>query len=600
MRQSKRLDPALEVSFAFAVSLLLKQLIFHFITLGGFPTHPEGFLHTFVSVSLFILPKISFSLLISSFIFLFESTIWTIIFSLFTDIWLTSNFLYYKANNLFIDFESIKMFGNLAEKGVLHSISGYLVESLIFLGITIIYIVIIAKRKLHHPQKSKKRFWIYFLFGFVFIFPVKLNQVRLNMISYYEALQISDEKRIKELGVFGIKALEPFHDVKVASRGNSYNILSSWEKHYVSDYSILSYFPAMFVFNRLWNEDTPDQIDEEEIAFFLGEKENCNLPKQNLLIILLESFESWLISDDEQLFRIAPNLSRFSHNENVLYCNKVKSQVLNGVSGDAQLIINTGLLPVQRGAACQLYGGNTYPNIAGAFASSAIINPWPHIWNQDVVTHSYGYKNLIEPQEGRWNDSEVIEQLLTYLSNERNEPQCIMAITMSSHLPFDLINDDAGIDFPVSASPILSRYVNSQHYTDKCIGRLINEIEKGVLNNYTIVITGDHNVFKGDISKGIYKINGINSSFSDCSETYTPLFIYDTSIKSNRQISEICYQMDIYPTIASLCEIPANGWRGFGIDLINNRICTDRSEVERTAYSLSDRLIRLDYFGGQK
>ena len=49
---------------------------------------------------------------------------------------------------------------------------------------------------------------------------------------------------------------------------------------------------------------------------------------------------------------------------NTLFAPNITSQVKHGVSGDGQMIVNTGLLPISQGSAAAKYGNNVFPNIA--------------------------------------------------------------------------------------------------------------------------------------------------------------------------------------------------------------------------------------------
>ena len=84
-------------------------------------------------------------------------------------------------------------------------------------------------------------------------------------------------------------------------------------------------------------------------------------------------------------------------------------------SADGQMIAVTGMLPVSNGATCRLYGHNVYPNYAHFFERSAIINPAPGMWQQSVVTYSYGFKELIEPIKGeQWDDLSLLNNTIDY------------------------------------------------------------------------------------------------------------------------------------------------------------------------------------------
>ena len=79
-------------------------------------------------------------------------------------------------------------------------------------------------------------------------------------------------------------------------------------------------------------------------------------------------------------------------------------------------------------------------------------------------------------------------------------------------------------------------------------------------------------------------------------ENYCPLIIYSPKIESNVQIDELCYQMDIFPTILHLIGCEEYYWKGFGVNLLDSAARHNRPITEIDAYELSDRLIRSNYF----
>ena len=143
-------------------------------------------------------------------------------------------------------------------------------------------------------------------------------------------------------------------------------------------------------------------------------------PQGNLLILLIESFESWVIDAvDADGQPICPALRRYIDTHPLLYAYDVESETHHGVSGDGQLIVNTGLFPLLKGITCIEYDGNTYPNVAHFYPHSAVVNPCRNVWNQRAITPAYCYRQLIEPDTDdpfAWNDSIVADRLIETIS----------------------------------------------------------------------------------------------------------------------------------------------------------------------------------------
>ena len=79
-------------------------------------------------------------------------------------------------------------------------------------------------------------------------------------------------------------------------------------------------------------------------------------------------------------------------------------------------------------------------------------------------------------------------------------------------------------------------------------------------------------------------------------ESYCPLLILSPKIKENMKIDELCYQMDIYPTIINLIGEEGYRWKGFGVNLMDSVARHNRPITEADAYILSDKIIRSNYF----
>ncbi|MCC8144268.1 MAG: hypothetical protein LUD02_02940 [Tannerellaceae bacterium] len=88
---------------------------------------------------------------------------------------------------------------------------------------------------------------------------------------------------------------------------------------------------------------------------------------ENLIIILAESFESWVLETFVEEKEITPALNRLLKEEQTLYAPYVLSQVKGGRSIDGQLLINTGLLPIAAGSYSTRFLDNYYPSLAKAF-----------------------------------------------------------------------------------------------------------------------------------------------------------------------------------------------------------------------------------------
>ncbi|MCQ2344907.1 MAG: sulfatase-like hydrolase/transferase [Paludibacteraceae bacterium] len=581
-----------------SVCVLIEIVLFNFSLFGLFVSGASGITYIH-ELFLFWVPKIAVAIFLASFMFVVDKKwIYGIIFII--DLWITANYLYNKSNDLFIDVVALKMTSNLFDPAVLSSTLPHIGHCLSYFAITLLFFVlsvVVDKHIKNNSPKSLKYFFLTFGFVLLLFFVKDLDAWRSHYIGHINGEEIEDEAALKKGGFFGVKWFIPFNIVAIYAEGNSFNDINSWQNHYIKDYSIIHYAPAIFVFDCLRPSDDELIVTEDEVEPFLNDKSSIE-GKDSLntvIIICVESLESWPIAETGQLAKSAPNLTKFIKHDHVYYCGKVKSQVKNGVSGDGQMIINTGLLPLHSGAACQLYGDNIFPNFAHFFDNSVIIAAWPRIWNQDVVTYTYGYKELIQPYEGKWNDEMAIDKTIQYVvDSDLSNPVCVFTITTSMHLPFKA-EERHHKRYDSSIPDMAVDYLNCLSYTDACLGKLLKLIDTNpTFENASIIITGDHTVFRKGMMSKLKHIRGINKSVVGDNNTYCPLIIYSPKINGNIQDNRELYQLDIYPTLLNLLGINDYYWSGLGIDILNSQ--SKRIIEEDKAYNLSDRLIRTNYF----
>ena len=121
-------------------------------------------------------------------------------------------------------------------------------------------------------------------------------------------------------------------------------------------------------------------------------------------------------------------------------------------------------------------------------------------------------------------------------------------------------------------------------------------LSDSILAQSTVVITGDHTIFKPAMLTEFADYAKKNDLSIATGENYCPLIIYSPAIKENKQIDEVCYQMDIFPTILYLIGCEKYIWKGFGVNLLDDSVRHNRPISEQEAYRLSDLMIRSDYF----
>lgn len=370
--------------------------------------------------------------------------------------------------------------------------------------------------------------------------------------------------------------------------------------HYIHHRSVLAY-PLYMVADCIQcyaDRTTPAELtadEQAELTKLVSPPLSPAEPQGHLVILLLESFESWMLdAEDASGNPVCPAMKAYVGSQPVLYARDATTQIGYGMSGDGQMIINTGLYPTQEGIACIDYDYCTYPNLAHFYPRSAIINPCRNTWNQRRMTPVYGYQELIEPDTDyrfAWNDSIVIDKLIQTLDTV-SAPCCAMGITINGHLPFDSSPD--AMELPDTIPSIIQNYLRTAHYTDRQVGRFLAWADTAeVMQNSTIAITGDHRIFTYDMSKEV-RDYGLRANLPfGTGDAGCPFIMTAPCIDSTIYIPQ-AKQGDIFPTLLHAIGQQHYFWKGMGHDLISEPGYADDNYALRR--SLSDKLIRSNWF----
>ena len=331
---------------------------------------------------------------------------------------------------------------------------------------------------------------------------------------------------------------------------------------------------------------------------------------KNLIVILVESLQSWPIGLSVSGTEVTPCLNKIIHEAGTLYFPKVLPQVKGGRSSDAQLLINTGLLPIANGATASLYGTQKYPSLANAlrergYYSLSLLCDNKTYWNQEATTKSYGFDALYDRLAGDLPMTRADENLFKYglsILKQVRQPFYAQLVTMSGHdavktdlkNPFGKISDK---DIQVEYNLIIT------HYVDSCIGKFVSDLKHcGLYDNSVVVIAGDHDALTYN------RFVGRDSVY--LSDRYVPFVILNAP-SEGVDCRLVIGQSDIYPTLLDLMGVSDYYFRGLGESVFrqpNGFAVYHTGEVEgdctndsllankRELWRISDLMIRMNYF----
>lgn len=514
----------------------------------------------------FWLNKIVFPLLFAGIALLFKKKYWTIVLLVLIDLWIIANLIYFRMNRFPLDAYAFTMAGNM--KGFWGSIFG-LIEwrDIVFPILTIAYCI---------PM-------------------ILLSKVGVSAALPLGVFVCISSIIIQGTSVFCMhKEWEPSSNIHNPFSHDIVLEIGTMVNSYCYDFSVvhllgldIADFLSMkkddFGAGRIEFTENEKSIISDRVNTEYGE--SSSQFSDPLIIILVESFESWAIHRG-----IMPNLFKFLDNEHIIYADKVVSQTRGGTSADGQMIVNTGLLPLSSGAACYRYPFSTYPGLAKS-ASGKSIALVPHsldVWNQKYMSDAYGYDISVQIPA---DDEDIFYNVLQYYEDGF---QMIQTFTLSSHLPFEVGSSKSTLILPADMPPMMSKYLKCMNYTDSKLQIILTEIVEGKLKDATIVITADHYIFGQDRTAQFQKYADNNGIYMSIANNYCPLIIYSPKISNKVTYSDVCYQMDIYPTICSILGQEHFIWKGLGSSLLDQPIC--RGISSSTAYDISGKIIETDYF----
>lgn len=418
---------------------------------------------------------------------------------------------------------------------------------------------------------------------------------------------------------------------------NSY-IFSNYDPTNTVEYfSPLGYH--VFDIHRVYKESKPYEItaeDEAQIKAYY-ELKNENLPDnkykgmfkdKNLLVIQVESLESFVIGKQINGKEITPNLNKLLNKS--IYFPNIFEQVNEGTSSDSDLMVNTSMLPLRQGSTFFRFPNTTYnslPNILetqGGYDTIAIHPDKGSFWNFaqglkgigfDVFKDYYSFDQDEVIGMGL-SDGSYFRQVAPMLKNLK-QPFYAFTVTLTSHGPFDIPKQYRKLNLePELDDSVLGGYFESVHYTDEQIGNFINNLDKeGLLDNTVVVVEGDHTGVHKYYNSKIEALNKIEDWWLDDGNHVIPFIIYDKNLVEPVVNKTYGGQIDIMPTLLYLLGIDESTYMNtaLGRNLLKTNksyaVLTDgtfkgeASEEERNtltnALKLSDLMIRGNYFNNK-
>lgn len=368
-----------------------------------------------------------------------------------------------------------------------------------------------------------------------------------------------------------------------------------------------------------------EKLTKHDLPYAIEARDNC-------IIILAESMESFPIEKRVEGKEITPYINALLKEDNVIYCPFVLTQAKGARSIDAQLLLHTGLLPLQFGAYSSRFPHNTYPSLDKAFKAKykdgktiSFTVDKKVVWNVGAVAQSFGYDVLLDKPHfvldektgpmGRLGDVSFLRQSSQKILDEdlfkTGGHTILQCVTYSGHDPFIIPEKSKRISFKSKMPETLERFLTVANYTDFAIGEFVKFIRSNPkFNNTMIVITGDHEAL-GTRRKELRESTVGKQIVSD--GYYTPFIVLNSPVKL--RYNKVMGQVDMYPTLLDLMGLESYPWKGLGesilsphkkpfavspqMEIVGDTTEASKQEIEHAikAWKISDLMLKTDFFG---
>ncbi|MBB1530223.1 MAG: LTA synthase family protein [Prevotella sp.] len=334
------------------------------------------------------------------------------------------------------------------------------------------------------------------------------------------------------------------------------------------------------------------QIQEEVKTWFALQPNYVPLSdsiseRKNLVVVLCESLESWVIGLRMEGKEITPNLNRAIADTQTLYAPNTLTQVKGGRSIDCQLLLNAGLLPLRSGCYAMKYTGNNYHTLTKAMASTYNSRSYlltvdkPITWNQAQVAKAFGIDTLLSKDSWQLDEKvgsrkklgdvsfmrQAVEKMKTGEIWKRGEHVYLQFVTYSGHNPFILPDNLKRIHFKGNYPQKMLDYMTMANYTDYAVGILLQYLKsRPDWHETMVVIVGDHEGLaadRADIRRSAEGRRVVSAS------QFTPFIVLNSPVAM--RYDGILGQVDMYPTILNLMHLDDYYWRGMGQSILDKR-----------------------------
>lgn len=287
---------------------------------------------------------------------------------------------------------------------------------------------------------------------------------------------------------------------------------------------------------------------------------------KRLILIIVESFSSLTIGKEVNGEKITPFIDSVLVSKDVVFFPNLISQVKGGVSSDAQLMYNTGIYPLSKGASVMTSRLPLLPSLASALKGGSVaielVGESGSLWNHKKTNVAWGYDTLYHDlavgKPGGYfpmADHYIFEKAKDVVENDK-KLRMLTICTLSMHGLFSK-SDLGRFDPDLTGETIdMCAYWEMTRRFDDELREFIGFLkEKGLYDTSVIAIVGDHNPHV----------------MVDSDYTPVPFLVLNSGVTFTSSV--VAGQIDVYPTLLDVMGLLGGKtvWPGVGHSLLRKR-----------------------------
>ena len=491
-----------------------------------------------------------FSMFIVAFLFIFRNKLRftiSLIVNIFFSVLMFSDNLYYNYSTSLI---SISQISNIQySEQIVTAIKDLLTISQLLYFIDIFIVIILLLTKFIKIEKIKEKKWKPALVYTIIMVAIFTSTIQ-NYVTEAQTCKYNKKMQLEK------GTLYTFHYIDVQSNMN----LRKTAK-YNNKKDVLN------AYNNL--KESYNTKYENDIYNIQGIAKG-----KNVILLQLESFQSFVLNKSVNGKEITPNLNKFM-NENI----KIDNMIIQSYSttADSEHSVISSLYPLENGMAFAQYSSNKYNDIFDMYKKSNYYTIYMHgndgaFWNRKNVYRLLQVDELdfIDSFEedseliNKWLSDEALYRQATQKLSNAKEPFFANIVSASSHNAFDLPGlenkyDKVSIDVGKYKGTYFGDYLEAINYADYAFGIFVDELKKaGLYDDTLIFVFGDHygmQMYNDEMLEFIKETDHeYNNVETEINYANVVCGIKIPGLEKNK-ITKTVSKLDIKPTLCYLCGI---------------------------------------------